>query len=261
MDLVSKSRHIPDWLSLLSIADDAGAAILRHYGQRAQITQKADTSPLTAADLESHEILTRALARLIPGIPIISEEGDLTAHASLDDWWWLIDPLDGTKEFIHGNGQFTVNIALMNGAHPIAGVVTAPAIGVGYCGGVGLGAWKRVGDALLPISVAARQSPCRVVASRSHLNDETRSFIASLGETTLVQSGSSLKFCLVAEGTADVYPRLAPTHEWDTAAAQAVVEGAGGAVLQPNGTRLTYGRAPFLNPHFIVYGSGWIHAH
>jgi 3'(2'), 5'-bisphosphate nucleotidase len=167
---------------------------------------------------------------------------------------WLIDPLDGTKEFIAHNGEFTVNIALIDQGRSVLGVVYAPAIDALYWGGAGLGAFRRVGTSTAAIQVASHATDelCRVVASKSHLNAETQAFIDRLGPVSLVQAGSSLKFCRVAEGVADIYPRLAPTCEWDTAAAQAVLEGAGGVVLDLHGAPLRYGKPDVLNPSFIA---------
>ena len=175
-------------------------------------------------------------------------------HRQSHGRFWLIDPLDGTKEFISRNGEFTVNIALIEAGRTVLGVVYAPAMDALYWGGAGLGAFRCIGGQTVAIKVAASTpgAALRVVASKSHLNEATRSFIDRFGEVSLVQAGSSLKFCRVAEGEADIYPRLGPTCEWDTAAAQAVLEGAGGVVVDLEGAPLLYGKPDVLNPSFIA---------
>lgn len=220
------------------------------------VAHKADDSPLTLADLASHRIIAEGLRYLTPRIPVVSEEdADSMAHRRPDQTFWLIDPLDGTKEFLARNGEFTVNIALVIQGEAVWGVVHAPVLGQTYWGGKAFGAWRQAAEEAEPIRVASAVSAgglFRVVASKSHLNSETAEFINRLGCVDLVQAGSSLKFCRIAESTADVYPRLAPTCEWDTAAAQAVVEGAGGHVYDIHGVPLRYGKPDVLNPHFIA---------
>ena len=247
------------------LARSAGNAILKIYdGERrlpdgesnALVSYKPDDSPLTLADLASHRAICDGLCRLTPGVPVVSEEdaGSLV-HRVASGGYWLIDPLDGTKEFLARNGEFTVNIALICDGEPIWGVVVAPALDLMYWGGREFGAFRQDREKVASIRVhspVAAGGRYRVVASKSHLNVQTTDFIARLGFVDLVQAGSSLKFCRVAEGTADVYPRLAPTCEWDTAAAQAVVEGAGGHVYDINGVRLRYGKPEVLNPNFIA---------
>ena len=241
------------------LARAAGEAIMAIYHESAQdalVATKQDNSPLTRADLAAHQVIVAGLSRLTPDIPVVSEEGSQIDRSHLADArFWLVDPLDGTKEFLARNGEFTVNIALVEQGRPVFGVVNAPAIGVTYWGGDGLGAWRETARKREPIRVAewpVAGEPVRVVASKSHLNGETEAYIAGLGAHELVQAGSSLKFCRIAEGSADVYPRLAPTCEWDTAAAQAVVEAAGGVVMQPDGSSLVYGKPDVLNPWFIA---------
>lgn len=238
---------------LQPIARSAGAAIMEIYQQDDfELQVKSDASPVTAADLAAHHVLLAALMPLLPDCPVVSEEdAESQRYRVSTGRFWLVDPLDGTKEFLARNGEFTVNIALIDGGKPVLGVVYAPAIDALYWGGKTLGAWRQVADAVEPIAVVAGDI-CRVVASKSHLNEETRTFIDGLGEHELVQAGSSLKLCRVAEGSADIYPRLAPTCEWDTAAAHAVVEGAGGLVLDTQGNSLRYGKDEVLNPSFIV---------
>jgi 3'(2'), 5'-bisphosphate nucleotidase len=166
--------------------------------------------------------------------------------------YWLIDRLDGTKEFINRNGQFTVNLALVEDNVPSFGFVSTPIDQTLYWGGQHLGVWRLRDNTLEPLHTQLCQTPMRIVASKSHLNQATRDFIANLGDATLVQAGSSLKLLRIAEGEADIYPRLAPTCEWDTAAAQAVLEGAGGKVTQVDGSPMQYGKANILNPHFVA---------
>jgi 3'(2'), 5'-bisphosphate nucleotidase len=216
---------------------------------------------VTAADHAAHRVLAAQLQPLLPNCPVVSEE-DAASHAQRQSTgrFWLIDPLDGTKEFIARNGEFTVNIALIEDGRSVLGVVFAPASGELYWGGHGLGAFCQRGEetsAIATASVSSTASPqsaevCRVVVSRSHLDAETQAFIDRLAPVRLVQAGSSLKFCRVAEGAADIYPRMGPTCEWDTAAAQAVLEGAGGVVLDLHGAPLRYGKPELLNPFFVA---------
>jgi 3'(2'), 5'-bisphosphate nucleotidase len=244
---------------IVALAMTAGNAILEVYKTDFAVATKDDESPLTKADLASHNIISRGLAELTPDIPVISEESGLPAFSVRREWsrYWLIDPLDGTREFVNRNGEFTVNIALIEDKCPIIGVVHVPVQKKTYTGCRGLGATLRTaGDGVKTISAAsASASPVRVVGSRSHRGTSLDAFLARLGAVEMLPMGSSLKFCVVAEGGADVYPRLGPTSEWDTAAAQAVVEQAGGAVLELNGEPLLYNnKADILNPHFLVRG-------
>ena len=239
--------------SLLSAARLAGQAIMDIYTNSEHDTQlKDDRSPVTAADLAAHRVLVAALAGLLPDCPVVSEEdSDSQRYRQATGRFWLIDPLDGTKEFLARNGEFTVNIALISQGRSVLGVVLAPASNRLYWGGPDLGAWREQAGAAQAIQVQPGTC-CRVVASKSHLNAETQAFIDRLGVVKLVQAGSSLKLCRIAEGAADIYPRLAPTCEWDTAAAQAVLEGAGGVVLNELGQPLRYGKPDVLNPGFIA---------
>jgi 3'(2'), 5'-bisphosphate nucleotidase len=246
--------------AITGIARRAGQEILEVYGGGEILaTAKADDSPLTVADLRAHRLIEDALQALTPEIPVLSEEAADMPYSERSRWprYWLVDPLDGTKEFISRNGQFTVNIALIEGHAPVLGVVHVPVRDTSYQGIPGEGAW-RASAAQPPIAIRVSErsaSPVRVVGSRSHRGDSLDAFLARLGPHELVAVGSSLKFCMVAEGAADVYPRLGPTSEWDTAAAQAVVEGAGGAVLTLEGALLRYNtRAELLNPFFLVCG-------
>lgn len=240
---------------LTLVARLAGDAIMAVYGVGCAVEHKGDLSPVTEADLAAHRVLVSRLEALLPGCPVVSEEDAASqAHRRGSGRFWLIDPLDGTKEFIACNGEFTVNISLVEEGRSVLGVVYAPAIEALYRGGPGIGAWRSVGAQTGAIQVGhdSADGICRVVASKSHLNAETQAFIDRLGPVSLVQAGSSLKFCRVAEGQADIYPRLAPTCEWDTAAAQAILEGAGGAVLDLQGQPLRYGKPDVLNPSFIA---------
>lgn len=250
--------------AVLELAVTAGRAILDIYtaaqnealaGSATRLADKSDGSPLTQADLAAHAILCRGLAVLTPQIPVVSEEDAQADYQPHTGCFWLLDPLDGTKEFLAFNGEFTVNIALIDAGTPRFGVVYAPALDVLYWGGPGAGAFRRQQSAVQALRVAAPPGPgqlVRMVASKSHLNADTSRFIGGFSPVELVQAGSSLKFCRVAEGSADIYPRLAPTCEWDTAAAQAVLEGAGGYVYDTHGQPLRYGKADVLNPSFIA---------
>ena len=241
------------------IAQEAGTAIMSIYARDFSVLEKEDKSPLTEADAAAHEVIIRRLEKLLPSLPILSEEavGDFTGVDS-SGRYWLVDPLDGTKEFIKRNGEFTVNIALIENGRSILGVVYAPAINVTYLAAEGLGAFKVGTDGIrVPIYVAEHfeGSTWRVVGSRSHAGDSLTGFLQRLGSHELTSIGSSLKFCLVAEGNADVYPRMGPTSLWDTAAAQCVVEQAGGRVIQLTGEPLSYADpSAVLNPFFMVHG-------
>lgn len=245
-----------------ALAMAAGAQIMGIYATAFAVQEKDDASPLTAADLASHRTIVAGLERLSPHIPVLSEESAGVSYAERRRWdrFWLVDPLDGTKEFIKRNGEFTVNIALIDGHQPVLGVVQAPALDLCYYAAVGRGAWRQEGSGQ-PRSIAVAEPapgrPARVVGSRSHAGDSLRAFLDRLGDHELMPMGSSLKFCLVAEGRADIYPRLGPTSEWDTAAAQCVVEQAGGRVIATDGRRLAYNtKETLLNPDFLVLGGG-----
>ncbi|MBM4221731.1 MAG: 3'(2'),5'-bisphosphate nucleotidase CysQ [Gammaproteobacteria bacterium] len=242
-----------------AIARSAGREISRIYGTAFAVETKADNSPLTAADRAAHETIAEGLGRLTPGIPLWSEESATIPWETRQHWseFWLVDPLDGTREFIKRNGEFTVNIALVRGHSVVLGVVHAPVLARDYNGHVG-GPALRTDAGQAPREIRVRQPagpPVRVAGSRSHRGDSLDAFLENLGAHEFVSMGSSLKFCLVAEGTADVYPRLGPTSEWDTAAAQAVVEAAGGRVIDLAGQPLRYNtRTEVLNPHFLASG-------
>jgi 3'(2'), 5'-bisphosphate nucleotidase len=239
---------------------DAGTAILEVYAGAHDVEYKSDDSPITRADRAAHEVLTAGLRRLTPAIPVLSEESADEHAVEVRRHWrelWLVDPLDGTKEFIGRNGEFTVNVALVRDHRPVLGVVAAPVLDTTYYGVQGRGAFvTRQGEADRPIRVRRPAAePLVIVGSRSHRGDSLDGVLARLGPHELRPMGSSLKFCLVAEGAADLYPRLGPTSEWDTAAAQAVVEAAGGAVTTLDGAPLRYNeRDTLLNPHFLAFG-------
>ncbi len=244
---------------VLAIAREAGREILAIYESDFAVEVKDDRSPLTAADRAAHGVISRALARLVPDVPIWSEESAAVDLVGRSSWprFWLVDPLDGTREFVKRNGEFTVNIALVENHEPVLGVVHVPAAGRDYYGCRGVGAFRRDGSAAARAIAVTRpaRDPVRVVGSRSHREDSLNAFLARIGPHELVAMGSSLKFCVVAEGAADVYPRLGPTSEWDTAAAQAILEAAGGAVTDLEGRPLAYNcREGELNPWFLAFG-------
>ncbi|MBI5919329.1 MAG: 3'(2'),5'-bisphosphate nucleotidase CysQ [Nitrosomonadales bacterium] len=248
--------------AVLEIAVAAGDEIMRIYNRAgaASVEYKEGGSPLTEADRAAHELIVRRLAELPVVFPVLSEESDELDGQDRLSWarYWLVDPLDGTKEFIRRNGEFTVNIALIERGAPVLGVVYAPALDKAYWAARGVGAYSRcAGQAAVAIHVgSADAEPRRVVASRSHSDAKTEAFLNKLGRYELASVGSSLKLCLVAENGADVYPRFGPTMEWDTAAAQCVVECAGGVVCDFEGRPLQYNKADLLNPGFAVMPAG-----
>lgn len=245
--------------SVIAIARAAAVEILRIYDSEFSVEHKDDKSPLTAADLAAHHCIVDGLARLTPDIPVLSEESAHEISAQQRRQWrrlWVVDPLDGTREFVKRNGEFTVNIALIEDGDPVFGVVQAPVTGVLWHGGRGLGAMRRDGN--VETTLQTRQpatTPLHVAASRSHRDARTESFMQRMGEIETIGLGSSLKFCRIADGTLDVYPRFGPTSEWDTAAAQCVLEGAGGCVIDPKGRPFRYNqRDTILNGDFIALG-------
>lgn len=241
-----------------AIAVRAGRAILNIYkGDDFDIELKHDSSPLTRADLASQKVIEEGLSAAFPDLPLLSEESRQVAFEQRRDWtrYWLIDPLDGTKEFIQRNGEFTVNIALIEGGFPIMGVVYAPALDMLYWG-YDSSAWcKFAGEAARMIRVIRKDetvAPFKVVASRSHRSAELERYLETLPPHECVAMGSSLKLCLVAEGQAHLYPRIGSTMEWDTAAADAIVRAAGGMVTTLDGEPLVYNKPDLLNPYFLV---------
>jgi 3'(2'), 5'-bisphosphate nucleotidase len=241
---------------LIKLMWEASDAILGVYHSGELDTKiKGDESPVTQADLAAHHVLVNGLSQLTPEIPVVSEEDPSSLQIPESHRrYWLIDPLDGTKEFINRNDEFTCNLALIDSHQTFYGFVSVPVLDLLYHGGSNHGAYRvnRTGSET-QIQCHRQSSPTRVIASKSHLNPETTAFIEAI-ETPieLVQAGSSLKFLRIAEGLADIYPRLAPTSEWDTAAAQAILEGAGGSVKKIDGSAVTYGKSEILNPHFIA---------
>ncbi len=249
------------------IAIAAGSEILDVYNseQAIEVSTKQDDSPLTDADRRAHLLIVDRLSSLTPNIPLLSEESNAIDYSLRKSWqrYWLIDPLDGTKEFINRNGEFTVNIALIENGQSVAGVVHVPVTGISYFGGIGIGAWKQNINQLdnevqLIVSQAMQEnSGVRIVASRRHLGEQLDALVEKIenhfGKATLLSMGSSLKMCLLAEGSADIYPRMAPTCEWDTAAAHGILCAAGGEIVDLQFRPLRYNSKPeLLNPFFIA---------
>jgi len=253
--------------SLLEIAREAGRTTLEWYGKETPVEWKADDSPLTLADRAAHVAIVRALPAVLPSVPIVSEESDPAQHTAegLGDLFWLVDPLDGTKEFIKQSGEFTLNIALVHEKRPVAGVVHVPVTGtswIAWCpprSAPGEGeAWahrvEKDGRRSRIRTRRANMSRLTVIASRDHAGPIVEAFIARLRGADTTSMGSSLKFCLVAEGRADFYPRIVPTMEWDTAAAHCVLAAAGGGVIDLAGHSLRYAKEELRNPSFLAFG-------
>ena|SRR5690625_1793966 len=246
------------------IAIRAGDEILRFYGQDHPVDYKADNSPLTLADQAAHNLIAAALRELTPEIPVLSEESAVPAYEERRNWnrFWIVDPLDGTKEFIKQTGEFTVNIALVSGNSLELGVVYVPAQRLSYLAGKKTGAFKQTNDGdrqkievrSVPKKTSAEDEKLTIVASRDHAGPQVRSLLEAYPDAEIRSMGSSLKFCLVAEGKADLYLRDGPTMEWDTAAAQCVVETAGGIVQVLDGNRLTYNKPDLKNPFLVTLG-------
>jgi 3'(2'), 5'-bisphosphate nucleotidase len=249
------------------IARRASGRILDIYDADYAVAEKQDRSPLTDADMASHRCIVEGLRELTPELPVLSEEAKTLPFAERSTWrrYWLVDPLDGTKEFIKKNGEFTVNIALIDGHEPVLGVVHVPVTNTGYHAARGAGAFRKAPEDDAPVRLQTRETDAKslvVSGSRSHGGEALERFVNSLpGEVEFIAKGSSLKLCLVAEGLADIYPRFGPTSEWDTAAAQCVVEEAGGVVVDLDFRRLTYNaKEDILNPFFLVIADpsfGW----
>ena len=244
--------------AVVGIATEAGNRIMAIYASDFAVTNKDDDSPLTQADLAAHRHITAELQRQWPDIPVLSEEAADIPYSTRSRWtrYWLVDPLDGTKEFIKRNGEFTVNIALIDQGQPVLGVVHAPALGLTYFGANGAGAFRIQNGQRQPIRTRSAPAKPALVVSKSHRDAATDAFLAGMPEHEAISRGSSLKFCLVAEGSADLYPRLGPTSEWDTGAGHCVAEQAGAKVLRlPDYTPLRYNqKESLLNPNFIVIG-------
>lgn len=255
--------------AMIEAALVAGAAIMSHYGrQEIEARLKDDSSPVTAADEAAEAEIIGILSTQVPSVPIVSEERAAAGSAPQETQrFFLVDPLDGTKEFISRNGEFTVNIALIDGCRAVAGVVYAPALSRIFFGAAGQGAWEASvipGESLIWRSIQAREAPGEglvAVASRSHAGAETDAYLGLFNILNRVSAGSSLKFCLIAAGEADIYPRLGRTMEWDTAAGHALLSAAGGCVRTMDGIDLTYGKreqvndSAFANPHFVAFAS------
>jgi 3'(2'), 5'-bisphosphate nucleotidase len=245
---------------IVALADRAGAVILEHYRDDDVVVRaKADASPVTAADEAAEAVILARLAELTPGIPVVAEETVCAGRVpKIDDRpFWLVDPLDGTKEFLSRNGEFTVNIALIQAREPVLGVVLAPARGQAWWGAHGKGATARDADGRTR-AIGVRTPPAGglvAIASRSHRDAETQAFLDQAGVGKCISAGSSLKFCLVAEGKADLYPRFGRTMEWDTAAGHAVLSAAGGLVTTRDGAPFLYRKPDFANPGFIARGA------
>ncbi|MBB4080151.1 3'(2'), 5'-bisphosphate nucleotidase [Lewinella aquimaris] len=252
-----------DYLKLAAevgeITRRAGAAILKIYeSEDFGVEQKADDSPLTKADKAANDVIVSGLNDLVLKAPIVSEEGKDVPFAERRQYtrFWLVDPLDGTKEFIKRNGEFTVNIALIENGRPVLGAVYVPVTDELYYSAQGRGAWRAGGDRIQAAAFTMQDAGLKVVASRSHLNDATQAFMDKLTEPEIVSRGSSLKILELARGEAHLYPRLAPTMEWDTAAAHAVLLEAGGHLVDDGtGKELVYNKEVLRNPYFVAYGS------
>ncbi|UTF59623.1 3'(2'),5'-bisphosphate nucleotidase CysQ [Gilvimarinus sp. DA14] len=252
--------NTPDYPQVIETAEQAGDLIMQVYQRDFSVAHKDDDSPLTEADLAAHQHIQKALESLTPDIPVLSEESaDISWHTR-QAWreYWLVDPLDGTKEFIKKNDEFTVNIAHIVDGHPVWGVVVAPALGITYYGGRAVDGSFKVKDgdtqAIRVADVPTDSSGWCIVGSRSHQSEAFADFIARFDNPRITSMGSSLKICLVAEGQAHLYPRLGPTSEWDTGAAHAVLVGAGGKIIETeSGRHLPYNqKESVLNPYFIA---------
>lgn len=246
---------------IVALSRQAGDAIMAVYEHGVEVQQKHDDSPLTQADLAAHDIITQGLEKLTPDIPVISEESASIPFNVRREWrtYWLVDPLDGTREFIKRNGEFTVNIALIDDHQPVLGVVYAPALNLLFYATTGGGAYRQLKNQT-PQAIRARAfdpTQVTVVGSRSHAGERLIAFLEHIGPHMLISMGSSLKICLVAEGRADVYPRLGPTSEWDTAAAQCVLKEAGGRLIGTDSRPFRYNtKDSLLNPEFFASGAG-----
>mgnify|MGYP000173194605 FL=1 len=243
---------------IVTIAKEAGDVIMQIYNQDFEVEYKQDSSPLTLADKKANDIIENSLNQLSVNLPILSEEGKDIPYEERKHWeyFWLVDPLDGTKEFVKKNGEFTVNIALIHKDTPVLGVVYAPALDICYWAKQGEGAFKD--GQRLPLKTESQRETYKIVASRSHMSDETQAFIDDIDtdkEKELILIGSSLKICLVAEGEADIYPRLGPTMEWDTGAAHAIVNETGKNVQKYNNVEYMshlYNKEKLLNQWFVA---------
>ncbi len=248
-----------DFDFLAGVAREAGKAIMEVYGTDFEVRHKDDHSPLTLADMRSHRIIADSLRSRYPDIPLLSEEGQGVSFDIRRNWdrFWLIDPLDGTKEFVKRNGEFTVNIALVENSTPVAGVIHIPVTGRLFMADVRKGCWEILdtGRRTLKVSQVFANQPVRVVRSRSHPSPGLEELLSLIPSYQIINRGSALKFCAVAGGEADFYPRFGPTWEWDTAAGQAIVTAAGGVMLDLSGKPFVYNKQNLLNGPFIVSSS------
>jgi 3'(2'), 5'-bisphosphate nucleotidase len=243
---------------VLTAVLEAGQKVMEIYNKGFEVTEKEDESPVTSADLASNRLIIKSLKRLSPSLPSLSEESAHQPFSIRSQWpaYWLIDPLDGTKEFIKHNGEFTVNVALIREKKPVLGVVYAPALGLVYYAVEGEGAFKVDRGKHVPIHVRPlRAGQPTILGSRSHLSTRFDAYLDQVGDHDLIRIGSSIKFCLIAEGEADLYPRFGPTSEWDTAAGQCILETAGGRVTDMKMRPLLYNtKASLENPNFFAFG-------
>lgn len=240
-----------------TIALEAGALILRHYESNRTARAKADHSPVTDADMESNQLIVTALGKAFGHIPVVSEEDADSATHLHADYFWLVDPLDGTRSFVEGTGEFTVNIGLVQGDSPVLGVLLAPVQDMLYFGGIGVGAYLQQGDGNA-VSIHTRVPPSdgiSVVRSQSHPSAKTNEYLSKFNIANIVNASSALKFGLLAEGKADLYPRFGTTMEWDTAAGHAIIDAAGGCVLDIHGEALRYGKQGYTNGAFVAFGN------
>jgi 3'(2'), 5'-bisphosphate nucleotidase len=251
--------------AMVPVAARAAAAIMAVYGGAFTVERKLDDSPLTRADIESQCIILEGIATLTPGVPVLAEESAQAPWAERRTWreLWVVDPLDGTREFVKRNGQFTINIALVVDHEPVLGLIAVPTQDLVYVGAAGSGAYRQLADGTRSrIQVAPPAVPLRVVGSRSHQSPELAAYLAHLPQHHVLGVGSALKFCLLAEGNADLYPRFGPTSEWDTAAGQALLEAAGGHVTRMDGHRLRYNcRESIINGDFVAFTHPSVLAH
>jgi len=258
--MAKQDKELSEWLpQVIEISHQAGDAIVEIYNREFDIEHKDDKSPLTEADMAAHHIIVDGLEAMTPDIPVLSEESASVPYAERSQWrrYWLVDPLDGTREFIKRNGEFTVNIALIEDGQAIMGVIVVPVSGQCFYACRGQGAYSVARGGVAERIHVRQLDPgnMRIAGSRSHAGERLKIFLVNVGDHELVSMGSSLKSCLVAQGQADIYPRLGPTSEWDTAAAQAIVEEAGGMIVTLDMKQLRYNtKDSLLNPEFLVIG-------
>ena len=247
--------------NIIQLVNKAANKVMEIYAQNAvQTTEKADFTPLTTADLASNEILVRGLKNLFPAIPIVSEEENITQNITDKDTCWLVDPLDGTKEFLAKNGEFTINVALIVNSKPVFGVIAVPAEDVIVFAQKGEGIWQQSGGKIQKLMIATSQEKTKAknfACSRSHLSAASEEFLQKFPEVKILKKGAAIKYLMLAKKEADVYPRFGRTMEWDTAAGQIILEEAGGTIVQcSDSSPLTYMKPDFVNDSFIAYAAG-----